>query len=81
MAQYDRRGIDSKVVFGLAADSQGKVTFLLFDGDPSGGSGAEPVVTGDLCVEPSLDASSERDPFLAAPITCVSTTSLGHTCG
>src|SRR5436190_1201877 len=41
-AQYDRRGTDSQVVFGLVGDSSGRVTFLLWDGDPSGGSGAPP---------------------------------------
>src|SRR4051794_1198531 len=36
VAQYDRMGIDSKVVFGIAGDVNGQVTFLLWDGDPSG---------------------------------------------
>ena len=81
VAQYDRMGIDSKVVFGIAADVNGQVTFLLCDGDPSGSSGADPVISGDLCVGPSVDSSSMRDPFVAAPLTCTSTTSLGRTCG
>jgi uncharacterized secreted protein with C-terminal beta-propeller domain len=80
-AQYDRHGTDSKVVFGIAGDVHGNVTFLLWDGDPSGGSGADPVITGDLCVGPSVDTSPTRDPFAAPPVTCVTTTSLGRTCG
>jgi hypothetical protein len=81
VAEYDRMGTDSRVVFGLAGDVDGHVTFLLWDGDPSGGSGADAAISGDLCVEPSVDASPMRDPFVAPPLTCASTTSLGRTCG
>jgi hypothetical protein len=81
VAQYDRVGSDSRVVFGIAGDVNGQVTFLLWDGDPSGGSGADPVISGNLCVGPSVDSSSMRDPFVAPPLTCTSTTSLGQTCG
>jgi hypothetical protein len=81
LAQYDRMGSDSRVVFGIAGDVNGQVTFLLWDGDPSGGSGADPVISGNLCVGPSVDSSSMRDPFIAPPLTCASTTSLGRTCG
>ena len=81
VAQYDRMGSDSRVVFGIAGDGNGNVTFLLWDGDPSGGSGADPVISGDRCVDPSVDLSSTRDPFVSPPVTCMSTTSLGRTCG
>lgn len=81
VAQYDRIGTDSRVVFGIAGDVHGQVTFLLWDGDPNGGSGAAPVISGDLCVAPSVGSSSMRDPFVAPPVTCMSTTSLGRTCG
>ena len=81
VAQYDRMGKDSRVVFGVAGDASGRVTFLLWDGDPSGGSGADPVISGNLCVGPAADSSSMRDPFLSPPLTCRSTTSLGRTCG
>ncbi len=81
VAQYDRMGSDSKVVFGIVGDVNGQVTFLLWDGDPSGGSGADPVISGTLCVGPAVDSSSMRDPFVAAPLTCTSTTSLGRSCG
>jgi len=81
VAQYDRQGIDSKVVFGIAGDIHGTVTFLLWDGDPSGGSGVDPVISGDVCVAPSVDSSPTRDPFMTPPLTCMLTTSLGQTCG
>jgi len=81
VARYDRRGIDSKVVFGIAGDAQGMVTFLVWDGDPSGGSGTHSVISGDVCVAPSVDSSPTRDAFMTPPLTCASTTSLGRTCG
>jgi hypothetical protein len=81
VARYDRMGTDSKVVFGIAGDASGRVTFLLWDGDPSGGSGAGAVISGDVCVDPVVDSSPSRDPFVSPPLTCTSTTSLGRTCG
>lgn len=81
VAQYDRQGTDSKVVFGMAGDAHGAVTFLTWDGDPSGGSGADPVISGLVCLTPSVDPSPTRDPGLAAPLTCASSVSLGRTCG
>src|SRR6476469_10447802 len=81
VAQYARMGTDSRVVFGIAGDVNGRVTFLLWDGDPSGGSGTGAVISGDTCVDPSVDSSSVRDPFVAPPLTCTSTNPLGRTCG
>ena len=81
VAQYDRQGTDSKVVFGIAGDAHGTVTFLLWDGDPSGGSGAAPVISGDLCLGPSVNSTQGRDPSTTPPLTCASSTSLGRTCG
>lgn len=81
LARYDRQGIDSQVVFGIAGDVDGQVTFLLWDGDPSGGSGAAPVISGLLCTAPSVDSSPMRDPFATPPVTCTSITSVGRTCG
>ncbi len=81
IARYDRQGTDSQVVFGVASDGKGNVTFLLYDSDPSGGSGADPVISGDECVGPSLDTTPNRDPFTVSPIDCTSTNSLGRTCG
>jgi hypothetical protein len=81
VAQYDRAGIDSKVVLGIASDINGQVAFLLWDSDPSGGSRVGSVITGNLCVGPSVDSSSPRDPFTTPPLKCTSATPLGRTCG
>jgi hypothetical protein len=81
VARYDRQGIDSKVVFGIAGDTQGVVTFLLWDSDPSGGSGADPVVSGTNCVGPAPDLSANRNSYTTPPLTCTSSASLGQTCG
>jgi hypothetical protein len=80
-AEYDRRGNDSKLAFGLAGDAQGHVTFLYWDGDPSGGSGWPPVIDGVRCNTPSVDPSATRDSSTTSPLNCVSTTSLGRICG
>jgi hypothetical protein len=79
-AQYDRRGTDSKVVFGLVGNVSGEVTFLDWDGDPSGGSGEDPVITENRCKSPSVDTSSARDASTTPAIACRSTVSLGRTC-
>ncbi len=81
VAQYDRQGTDSRIVFGIAGDVHGTVTFLLWDGDPSGGAGADPVISEDLCVSPAVNADATRDPSITPPLTCASSTSLGRTCG
>lgn len=81
VAQYDRQGTDSKVVFGIAGDANGNVTFLTWDGDPSGGSGSPPAITGLTCEGATPDASPSRDPFVKPPLDCSSTKSLGRTCG
>ena len=80
-ARYDRSGSDSKVVFGIAQDAAGNVTFFLWDSDPSGGSNTGPVIDGNLCTGPTLDTSTTRDPFMSSPVVCTSMVSLGRTCG
>ncbi|HEY3667574.1 MAG TPA: hypothetical protein VGL19_16325 [Polyangiaceae bacterium] len=80
-ARYDRNGSDSKVVFGIAQDAAGNVTFFLWDSDPSGGSNTGPVIDGDLCTGPTLDTSPTRDAFMSPPVVCTSMVSLGRTCG
>lgn len=79
-AQYDRQGTDSKVVFGLVGNNSGEVTFLEWDGDPSGGSREDPVISGDSCKRPSVDTSTGRDASTTPPIACRSIESLGRTC-
>jgi hypothetical protein len=56
------------------------VTLLTWDGDPSGGSGADPVISATTCESPSIEASAGHDTTNALPITCESTESLGETC-
>ena len=80
-AQYKRQGTDSEVVFGIASDGKGHVAFLTYDSDPSGGSGADPMINGDICNDPAVDSSSDRDPATTPPLSCASTSSLGPTCG
>lgn len=80
-ARYDRRGTDSKVIFGMAWSGQGDATFLLRDGDPSGGSGADPVISGTTCVAPAVDSTPNRNSYTTPPLTCGSSNSLGYTCG
>jgi hypothetical protein len=78
-ASYERQGEDSRVGFGVASDAQRTVTFLSWDSDPSGGSNAGAVVSGELCVGPSVDSSASSNP-MTFPLTCRSTTPLGRTC-
>lgn len=80
-AQYDRQGTDSKVIFGIAGDARGNVTFLLWDSDPSGGSGADSVISGIACIVPAVDSTANRDSYFTPPLSCTSSTSLGRTCG
>jgi hypothetical protein len=79
-ARYDRQGIDSKIVSGIAGDASGKVTFLLWDGDPSGGSHAHPTISGSVCVDPAVASTAQEDPYAVGPLACASSESLGHTC-
>jgi hypothetical protein len=80
-AQYDQRGVDSKVVYGIASDGNGTVTVLQYDADPSGGSSEDPTIFASLCKTPTLDPSSPRDPGAPSPIQCVSLDVIGQTCG
>jgi hypothetical protein len=79
-ARYERQGTDSKVIFGVAGTNLRRVTFLLWDSDPSGGGDRGAVITGTRCEDPRVDQSSGRDPSTMPPFTCFSTTDLGRTC-
>ncbi len=81
VAQYDRQGFDSRIVFGLAGDAQGNVTFLLWDSDPSGGSGDSAVISGGTCADVSVDESTTRDPATSPPLLCDSAMTNTRTCG
>lgn len=79
-AQYERQGEDVKVVLGIAGDTTGRVTYLLWDSDPSGQGKADPAILGTLCVGPSVDMTPSRDSFVTPPLACTSTPSLGQVC-
>ena len=48
-AHYDVQGIDSRVAFGVVRDPSGQTSVLLWDSDPSGGSGAPGRITENVC--------------------------------
>jgi hypothetical protein len=48
-ARYDVQGIDSQVALGVVRDPQGQTSVLLWDSDPSGGSGAPARITESVC--------------------------------
>ncbi len=74
-AEYEAQGTDSDVVRGIARNAEGTVTFLLWDSDPSGGGGHDPVISGDVCVEPAtLDQSN------SPPVTCDASAPLNRVC-
>jgi hypothetical protein len=81
IARYDRQGIDSQVVSGVAGDGRGGVVLLLWDSAPCGGPGCAPALSEDTCNGPSPGLSAPRDPSQGAPFACESLTSRGQTCG
>jgi len=48
-ARYDEQGLDSRGALGVVRDPQGQTSVLLWDSDPSGGSGAPPRITESVC--------------------------------
>jgi len=48
-AHYDVQGIDSRVALGVVRDPQGRTSVLLWDSDPSGGSGVGAQITETVC--------------------------------
>jgi len=48
-ARYDVQGIDSRVALGVVREPQGQTSVLLWDSDPSGGSGAPARITESVC--------------------------------
>ena len=80
-AQYEVMGTDSQIITGVSGDSSGKVTFMGYDSDPSGGSGAKPVLNAYVCENPAVDTLVGQTGFGAPPIKCGSATPLGRLCG
>jgi len=48
-ARYDVQGIDSQVAMGVVRDPRGQTSVLLWDSDPSGGSGAPAQISESVC--------------------------------
>jgi hypothetical protein len=48
-ARYDVQGVDSQVALGVVRDPQGQTSVLLWDSDPSGGSGAPAKISESVC--------------------------------
>jgi len=80
VARYVLQGTDSEVELGVAGDDAGSVVFLLWDSDPSGGSGEGATIYGDVCHGPTVDSSPDADP-VAPPFTCAGMDLLGRLCG
>jgi hypothetical protein len=59
-AWYDQQGTDSKVARLVLGDASGRVFFLLWDSDPSGGSGAHETVDRTECISPVVDSAMTR---------------------
>jgi hypothetical protein len=73
-ARYDLQGIDSLVSRLVAGTASGKVYFLLWDSDPSGGSKAPETVDRNECMSPSIDTATKG-------FTCESSGPTVRVCG
>jgi hypothetical protein len=80
-AHYDVQGIDSRVAFGVMRDEMGKTSVLLWDSDPSGGSGAPARITEYVCGGDPPVQTQLSDPGSATVAGCTVTTSTGLACG
>lgn len=60
-------GIDSWVAGGLMARADGSLAYFLYDSDPSGGSGATPVLSVQSC---TLTPSVKPDGWGGSSISC-----------
>jgi hypothetical protein len=59
-ARYDLQGIDSSVSRLLSGTATGRVFFLLWDSDPSGGGGAHESVDQWECISPTKGAAARQ---------------------
>jgi hypothetical protein len=73
-ARYDLRGTDSRVSRFVVGTASGKVYFLLWDSDPSGGSNAPETLGRTECVSPRLALAT-------GGFTCESSGPTGRVCG
>jgi hypothetical protein len=74
-AHFEQQGIDSRVIRVIAGTADGKVFFLSYDGDPSGGGGAHPTLDQSECVGPLVDRTTGH-----RAVGCASMGAPGRTC-
>jgi hypothetical protein len=80
-AHYDAQGIDSRVAYGVVRDPNGQTSVLLWDSDPSGGSGAPARVTEYVCGGDPPVQTQLTDPGSFGVVGCTVTTSTDLACG
>ena len=80
-AHYEVQGIDSRVAFGVVRDQSGQTSVLLWDSDPSGGSGAPARITEYVCGGDPPVRTQLTDPGSPTVAGCTVTTSTDPACG
>ena len=80
-ARYDVQGIDSRVAFGVVRDPNGQTSVLLWDSDPSGGSGAPARVTEYVCGGDPPVQTQLTNPGSSVVVACTVVTSTDLACG
>ncbi len=80
-AHYDVQGIDSRVAFGVVRDPSGQTSVMLWDSDPSGGSGAPARITEYVCGGDPPVQTQLTDPGSPTVAGCTVTTSTDLACG
>lgn len=80
-AHYDVQGIDSRVAFGVVRGPNGQTSVLLWDSDPSGGSGAPARVTEYVCGGNPPVQTQLTNPASSAAADCTAVTSTDLACG
>lgn len=68
-ARYQSTGTDSKLVVGVASNTEGAVKIFRWDSAPCGGPGCDPVTDVQTCEEPSVLPQTSDDPN-ALPLDC-----------
>ncbi len=80
-AHYDVQGIDSRVAFGVVRDPNGQTSVLLWDSDPSGGSGAPARITEYVCGGDPPVQTQLTNPGAPTAAECTVTISTDLACG
>lgn len=80
-AHYDAQGIDSQVAYGVVRDPNGQTSVLLWDSDPSGGSGSPARITEYVCGGDPPVQTQLTNPGTNAAADCTVATSTDLACG